>query len=79
MLLLRKFPGAKNSMDNKGGIKFFHRKLFVLQCRKVSQGNPSKLCFRKCPVAKNIMYKMGGNIKIFRRSFWSHNAENFRN
>ena len=66
MLFFIKFPVAKNSMHEKRGIKSFRRIFFVLQCRKISQGNPSVLCFRKFPVAKKIMDKKGGT-KIFRR------------
>ena len=55
MLRLRKIPEAKNSMDNRGGIKIFRRKIFVSLCRKFLQGNPVVLCFRKLLVAKNIM------------------------
>ena len=56
MLRLRKFPEAKNSMDNRGGgIKIFRRKIFVSLCRKFLQGNPVVLCFRKLPVARKIM------------------------
>ena len=34
--------------------------IFVSQCRKTLQGNPSVLCFRKFPVAKKFMDKNGG-------------------
>ena len=66
MLHLRKFTVAKNSMDNKGGIKIFRRSSFVSLCRKLSQGNPSVLCLRKIQVAKTSMDNKGG-IRTFRR------------
>ena len=47
-------------MDKRWGIKIVHRKLFVSQCRKLSQGNPIVLCFRKIPAAKKSMDKRGG-------------------
>ena len=53
------FPGANNSMDNKGVIKIFRRNFFGSLCRKLSQGNPSVLCFRKLPIAK-ILWIRGG-------------------
>ena len=40
--------------------RFSIEKLFVSQCRKNSQGNPSVLCFKKFPVAKKFMDKRGG-------------------
>ena len=60
MLCFGKIPLAKNSMDNRGAIKFFRRNFFVTQPRKFSQGNPFVLCFRKLPVLKKIMHKKGG-------------------
>ena len=48
----------------------FVSNFFVSQCRKISYGNPSDLCFRKFPGAKKFMDKRGGgDIKIFRRNF----------
>ena len=49
----------------------FRRKIFVSQCRKLSQGDPIVLCFRKLLVANKIMFERGrGSIKIFRRNFF---------
>ena len=53
-------------MDKRGGIKIFRRNVLVSQCRKLSQGNPFVMCFRKLPLAETIMDKRGG-IKTFRR------------
>ena len=47
-------------MAEKGVIKIFRRKLFVSQCRKLSQGNSIMLCFRKSPRAKKFMNKSWG-------------------
>ena len=60
--------GYRKSLNKRwgGSIKIFRRKFFVSQCRKISYGKPSVLCFRKFPVAKKYMDK-GGGIKIFRR------------
>ena len=53
------------------GITIFRRKFFVSQGRKISQGNPSVLCFRNFPLAKKFMDKRGGgSVKIFRRKFF---------
>ena len=41
------------------GITIFCQNCFVSQCRKISQGNPSVLCFRKFPGAKKFMDKKG--------------------
>ena len=50
---------------------FFRRKIFVSQCRKLSQGDPIVLCFRKLLVANKIMVERGREgIKIFRRNFF---------
>ncbi len=37
-----------------GSITIFRRKCFVSECRIVSYGKPSVLCFRKFPVPKNF-------------------------
>ena len=63
-------------MDNKGGIKIFRRSFFVSLCRKLSQGNPFVLCFRKLPVAKKIMDE-GGVSRFSIGELLSHNAELF--
>ena len=59
VLCFRMFPGANNSMDNKGVIKIFRRNFYGSLCRKLSQGNSSVFCFRKHPVAKKIMDNRG--------------------
>ena len=70
--VFQKVPGSDKTLwITRGGIKIFRRKVFVSLCRKVLQGNPFVLCFRKLPVAKKIMVE--GCIKIFhRRTFISH-------
>ena len=40
MLRLRKFPVAKNSMDNKGGYQDFPSKFFCLTMPKTFAGKP---------------------------------------
>ena len=55
-------------MDIRRVVKIFRRKFFVSQCRKVWQGNPFVLSFRKLPVSKKFMHRRGA-IKIFRRKF----------
>ena len=57
VLCFGKIPLAKNSMDNRGAIKFFRRNFFVTQPRNFSQGNPFVLCFRKLLVSNKIMNK----------------------
>ena len=66
MLCFRKFPVAKNSMDNKGVIKIFRRTFFVSLFRKFSQWNTFAFCFRKHPLAIKIKDNRGV-IKIFLR------------
>ena len=65
MLRLRKFPVAKNSMDNRGVSKFSVEVLFVSICQRLSQGNSSLLCLRKFAVAKEIMDKRAGGYQDF--------------
>ena len=77
MLRLRKFPVAKNSMDNKGGIKIFRRSSFVSLCRKLSQENPSVLCLRKIPVAKNSMDKEREVSRVSVGNLFSYSTEKF--
>ena len=69
MQWLRKIPVAKNSMDKKGGIKIFRPKTFFSQCRTLSKGNPSVLCFRNFAAAKKFMDEEEA-FKIFRRTFF---------
>ena len=49
----------------------FPSNFFVSQCRKISEGNPSVLCFRKIPVAK-FMDKRGGVSRFSIENFLSH-------
>ena len=56
----------------------FCRNFFVSQCRKYWQVNPSVLCFRKFPVAKNFMDKRGVVSRFSVENFLSHRAEIFR-
>ena len=49
----------------RGSINIFRQNIFVSQCRKLSQLNPSVLCFRKLPVAKKIMDKRGSDYHDF--------------
>ena len=78
------FQFRKNLWMRGGGkeeeksITIFCRKIFVSKCRKTSQGNPSVLCFRKLPVAKNFMDKKGAVSRFSFENFLSHSAENFR-
>ena len=69
MQWLRKFPVAKNSMDKKGGFKVFRPINFFSQCRTLSKGNTSVLCFRNFAAAKKFMDEEGA-FKIFRRRFF---------
>ena len=64
MLCFRKLLVANKIMDKRGrgGIKIFRRKFFVLQCRTLSQGNRSVLCFSKIQVAKNSMDRKRGYL-----------------
>ena len=65
MLCFRNFPAAKNFMDIRAVVKIFRRKFFVSQCRKVWQGNPFVLSFRKLPVSKKFMHRRGGGYHDF--------------
>ena len=56
MLCFRIVPVAKIVMDEKGEHQNFPSIIFfVSQCQKASGGNPSVLCLRKTPVAKNFI------------------------
>ena len=47
-------------MDKRGsGFTIFRRNFFVSQCRNISWGNRSVLCFRNFPVAKKLMDMRG--------------------
>ena len=60
-------------------MKIVRRKSFVSQCRKISLGNPSMLCFRKNPLAKKFMNKREGELSRFSfETFLSHSAEKTR-
>ncbi len=57
----------------------FCENFFVSQCQKNSQVNPSLLCFRKIPVAKNFWIRGGGGVSIFSvENFLPNRAYNFR-
>ena len=47
MLCFRKFPVAKNSMDNKGGCQNFPSKSFCLTMPKLFAGKPFCVVFQK--------------------------------
>ena len=51
--------GYGKSLDKRvgGSVKIFRRKFLVSQCRGTSWSNPSVLCFKKFPVAKNFLDK----------------------
>ena len=68
--------GTEKVWRRGGGMKILRRKVFVSQCRKYSQVNPSVLCFRKIPLAKRFMDKRG-SIKIFRRKFFISQCRKF--
>ncbi len=72
--------GYRKTLDKSGGsIKIFRRKCFVSECRKVSYGKPSVLCFRKFPVAKKFMDKRGGASRFSVENCLSHRAEKLGN
>ena len=77
MLCFRKFPAAKNSMDERGGYKEFPTKNFCLTTPKTFARKLFVLCFTKVPVAKKIMHKRGV-IRFSVDKILSRNAENFR-
>ena len=62
---LHKSSSTEKNMDKRegeeeGNITIFCQKFIVSQCRKISQVNPSVLCFRNILVAKKFMDKRGG-------------------
>ena len=60
-------------------MKFLRRKFFVSQCRKISYGKSSVLCFRKFLVAKKLMAKRKGEVsRISIENFLSHSADKIR-
>ena len=72
------FRQRKTLWIREGTIKSFRRKFFVPQCRKLWQGSPFVLCFRKLPVAEKILDKRGRGLSRFSvESFLYHNAKNF--
>ena len=78
-----KFLVSKKFMYKRGGrgrITIFCRKISVSQCRKISQRNPSDLCFRKRPVARKCLWiRGGGECQAFpSKILLSHRAEKFR-
>ena len=57
----------------------FSVEVFVSQYRKTLRGNPAVACFRKVPVAKKFMDKMGGGLSRFSvDSFLSHSVGKLR-
>ena len=53
-------------MDKKGGYQDFPSIVFCIpQCRKLWQGNPSVLFFRKLPVAKKTLVKSRRGVSRF--------------
>ena len=60
MLCFRKFPVAKNSMDNKGVSRLSVEKFLSHYAENCRKENSFVLCFRKLPVAKKIMDEGGG-------------------
>ena len=57
--------GIEKFYASEGYVKFFYRKDFVSQFRKISYRNPSLLCFRKFLVAKKFFDKRGGGYQDF--------------
>ena len=51
--------------EEEGSITIFCRKIFVSQCRKLSYGNLSVLCFRNFPVAKKFIDETEGEVSRF--------------
>ena len=65
-------------MDKRGDYQDFPSKFFVPQPRKLSQGNPFVLCFRKLPVSKKNMHRRGrGFEKFLSKKLLSQSAEKF--
>ncbi len=72
--------GYPKCLDMRGrGISKIFRRNFFSQCREISYGKPSALCFKKIAVAKNFMDKRGGVLRFSAEDFLSHSAEKFRN
>ena len=76
-LRFKKFLVSKSFMDTGGGrgiITSFCRNFFISQYREASLGNPSMLCFRKSPVAREFIDNRG--ISRFSvEKLLSHSAE----
>ena len=60
MLRLRKLPVAKNSVDNKGGIKSFRRCFFCLKMPKSFAGEPLSAVFQKVSGSEKLYGKQRG-------------------
>ena len=71
MLRLRKFPVAKNSMDNKGGYQDFPSKFFYLTMPKTFARKLFCLVFQKTSGSEKDYGIEGGYgvVKILRRKF----------
>ena len=77
--MFQKVSGIEKFYAQEGNITIFNRKCVVSEYRKISQGNPSVLCFRKFPIAKKVMDKREGEVSRFSwESFLSYSAEKFR-
>ena len=76
--VIQKISDSEKVYGKEGGgesIKIFRRKFFVSQCRQMSYGNPSVLCFRKFPVTKKFMDKRGGVSRLSVENSLCHSAE----
>ena len=62
----------------EGSVKIFRPNSLVSKCRKFSERNPCRLCFRNFPVAKKFMDKREGKYQDFFEKFFFHSAEKTR-
>ena len=71
--------GIEKSLCFRGLCRSFLSNNFVADCRKISYGNLSVLCFRNFPVAKKDMDKREGDeSRSSLEDFLSHSAEKYR-
>ena len=78
-LSVSSISGIEILYENDGYVMNFCGRLFVSQCRKTSQGNPSE--FQKYSGAKKVMDKkvgVRGLSRITLRNVFSHSAEENR-